>query len=197
MSVDTYGPSSQSLTFLDTDEAADLIGADTQGSDFDFKDFTLPSQSQTQASQLDTVVGAGHLTIAAGVVSSMSRAPKTWAPIWVGGHPDTGGRSDRKSAQLRGKIQIRIPCFGLEIWAWWWFLNFPPTLMSPTLKFTFGVAIFDEWRAFLSQVNGIILENGADRDVAAVASAVAELQFEDEDDEAYCNKVRHATPRIY
>jgi len=51
-------------------------------------------------------------------------------------------------------------------------------------------------------VNGIILENGADRDVAAVSSAVAELQFEDEDDEAYCNKVRqmtdfHATPRIY
>lgn len=39
------------------------------------------------------------------------------------------------------------------------------------------------------QVNGIILENGADRDVAAAASAVAELQFEDEDDEAYYNKV--------
>lgn len=65
MSVDTYGPSSQSLTFLDTDEAADLIGADTQGSEFDFKDFTVPSQSQTQASQLDVV--AGHHT--AGVVS--------------------------------------------------------------------------------------------------------------------------------
>ena len=54
MSVDTYGPSSQTLTFLDTEET-DLIGADTQGSDFDFTDFTLPSQtqSQTQASQLD------------------------------------------------------------------------------------------------------------------------------------------------
>lgn len=38
-------------------------------------------------------------------------------------------------------------------------------------------------------MNGIILENGADRDVAAAASAVAELQFEDEDDEAYYNKV--------
>jgi len=66
MSVDTYGPSSQSLTFLDTDEGAELIGADTQGSEFDFKDFTLPSQSQTQASQLDI----GHHQIAAGVVSS-------------------------------------------------------------------------------------------------------------------------------
>lgn len=54
MSVDAYGPSSQTLTFLDTEEA-DLIGADTQGSEFDFADFTLPSQSQTQASQLDTV----------------------------------------------------------------------------------------------------------------------------------------------
>lgn len=54
MSVDAYGPSSQTLTFLDTEET-DLLGADTQGSDFDFTDFTLPSQtqSQTQASQLD------------------------------------------------------------------------------------------------------------------------------------------------
>ncbi|XP_026750025.2 regulator of nonsense transcripts 1 [Galleria mellonella] len=50
MSVDAYGPSSQTLTFLDTEEA-DLIGADTQGSEFEFTDFTLPSQSQTQASQ--------------------------------------------------------------------------------------------------------------------------------------------------
>lgn len=55
MSVDAYGPSSQTLTFLDTEEA-DLIGADTQGSEFDFADFTIPSQSQTQASQLDSVV---------------------------------------------------------------------------------------------------------------------------------------------
>lgn len=54
MSVDAYGPSSQTLTFLDTEEA-DLIGGDTQGSEFDFTDFTLPSQSQTQASQLDGV----------------------------------------------------------------------------------------------------------------------------------------------
>lgn len=52
MSVETYGPSSQTLTFLDTEEG-DLIGADTQGSQFDFTNFTLPSQSQTQASQLD------------------------------------------------------------------------------------------------------------------------------------------------
>lgn len=53
MSVDAYGPSSQTLTFLDTEEA-DLIGADTQGSEFDFTDFTLPSPSQTQASQHDS-----------------------------------------------------------------------------------------------------------------------------------------------
>lgn len=54
MSVDAYGPNSQTLSFLDTEET-DLLGADTQGSDFDFTDFTLPSQtqSQTQASQLD------------------------------------------------------------------------------------------------------------------------------------------------
>ena len=54
MSVDAYGPSSQTLTFLETEET-DLLGADTQGSDFDFTDFTLPSQtqSQTQISQID------------------------------------------------------------------------------------------------------------------------------------------------
>lgn len=56
MSVDTYGPNSQTLTFLDTEEndlIGNDIGADTQGTDFDFRDFTIPSQSQTQASQLD------------------------------------------------------------------------------------------------------------------------------------------------
>ena len=54
MSVDAYPPNSQTLTFLETEE--DLIGADTQGTEFDFTDFTLPSQtqSQTQASQLDS-----------------------------------------------------------------------------------------------------------------------------------------------
>uniref|UniRef100_A0A646QDS3 DNA helicase n=1 Tax=Hemiscolopendra marginata TaxID=943146 RepID=A0A646QDS3_9MYRI len=52
MSVDTYGPNSQTLTFLDPEDT-DLLGADTQGSEFDFTDFTLPSQTQTQASQLE------------------------------------------------------------------------------------------------------------------------------------------------
>lgn len=61
MSVDAYGPSSQTLTFLDTEES-DLIGADTQGSEFDFTDFTLPSQSQTQASQLDSVQSKNQVT---------------------------------------------------------------------------------------------------------------------------------------
>jgi len=50
MSVDAYGPSSQPLTFFDTD----LLGADTQGTDYDYTSFTLPSQ-QTQLSQLDGV----------------------------------------------------------------------------------------------------------------------------------------------
>lgn len=61
MSVDAYGPSSQTLTFLDTEEN-DLIGADTQASDFDYRDLTLASQ--TQASQLEgglgTSAGAGN-----------------------------------------------------------------------------------------------------------------------------------------
>lgn len=58
MSVDAYGTSSQTLTFLD--EEHELIGgADTQGTDFDFRDFTIPSQSQTQASQLDHHLTSG------------------------------------------------------------------------------------------------------------------------------------------
>ncbi|CAG5132003.1 unnamed protein product [Candidula unifasciata] len=47
MSVDAYGPSSQTLTFLETEET-DLLGADTQGSEYEFIDFTLPSQTQSQ-----------------------------------------------------------------------------------------------------------------------------------------------------
>lgn len=58
MSVDAYGTSSQTLTFLD-DEHELIGGADTQGTDFDFRDFTIPSQSQTQASQLDHHLTSG------------------------------------------------------------------------------------------------------------------------------------------
>lgn len=47
MSVDAYGPSSQALTFLDAEEN-DLLGADTQVSGYDFRDFSIPSQSQSQ-----------------------------------------------------------------------------------------------------------------------------------------------------
>ncbi|XP_061400067.1 regulator of nonsense transcripts 1 homolog [Musca vetustissima] len=54
MSVDAYGPSSQTLTFLDTEEN-DLIGGGTQASDFDYRDLTLASQ--TQASQLECGLG--------------------------------------------------------------------------------------------------------------------------------------------
>lgn len=43
MSVEAYGPSSQTLTFLDTEEA-ELLGADTQGSEFEFTDFTRPAR---------------------------------------------------------------------------------------------------------------------------------------------------------
>ena len=49
----SFGPASQTLTFLETEEGD--FGADTQGSEFEFNEFTLPSQTQTQsqASQLD------------------------------------------------------------------------------------------------------------------------------------------------
>lgn len=65
MSVEAYGPSSQTLTFLDIEET-ELLGADTQGSEFDFTDFTLPSQTQTQGqtqSQLDNQVLLAFLDI--------------------------------------------------------------------------------------------------------------------------------------
>lgn len=58
MSADAYDPNSQTLTFLDTEEQELIGGADTQGTEYDFRDFTIPSQSQTQASQLDHLGGA-------------------------------------------------------------------------------------------------------------------------------------------
>lgn len=65
MSVEAYGPSSQTLTFLDTEET-ELLGADTQGSEYDFTDFTLPSQTQTQGqtqSQLDNQVCLWYFSV--------------------------------------------------------------------------------------------------------------------------------------
>ncbi|XP_043910761.1 regulator of nonsense transcripts 1 [Protopterus annectens] len=70
MSVEAYGPSSQTLTFLDTEEA-ELLGADTQGSEFEFTDFTLPSQTQTQGqtqSQLENQVNGPDGTLPNGTV---------------------------------------------------------------------------------------------------------------------------------
>lgn len=52
--LDAYGPSSQTLTFLDPDEGggSSLLHGATQDSQYDFDhDFTLPSQ--TQHSQAD------------------------------------------------------------------------------------------------------------------------------------------------
>ena len=58
MSLSTYGPNSQgTLTFHDPEEANELIGGDTQGTDFDFTDFTLPTLTQSQCSQ--PLTGAG------------------------------------------------------------------------------------------------------------------------------------------
>jgi len=48
MSVEAYGPSSQTLTFLDDAEETEWLGADTQGSQYEFTEFTVPSQSQSQ-----------------------------------------------------------------------------------------------------------------------------------------------------
>ncbi|KAH8276081.1 hypothetical protein KR018_002374 [Drosophila ironensis] len=45
MSVDTYAPSS-ALSFLDMDENELMPGADTQPTQYDYRDFTMPSTSQ-------------------------------------------------------------------------------------------------------------------------------------------------------
>ena len=63
MSVDAYGPSSQTLTFLDTEDVADLLGADTQGSEFDFTDFTLPSQTQHTQSAFQEETGLAAVQV--------------------------------------------------------------------------------------------------------------------------------------
>ncbi len=69
MSVDAFGANSQMLTFLDTEEN-DLLGADTQGTDFDFRDFTLPSQ--TQASQLEPVAASSNQKVLGNDISSFT-----------------------------------------------------------------------------------------------------------------------------
>ncbi|XP_075154290.1 upf1 RNA helicase [Haematobia irritans] len=61
MSVDAYGPSSQNLTFLDTEEN-DLIGGGTQASDFDYRDLTLASQTQSQLELVSGSVGISSQT---------------------------------------------------------------------------------------------------------------------------------------
>uniref|UniRef100_A0A3Q1C453 Upf1 domain-containing protein n=1 Tax=Amphiprion ocellaris TaxID=80972 RepID=A0A3Q1C453_AMPOC len=84
MSVEAYGPSSQTLTFLDTEEA-ELLGADTQGSEYDFTDFTLPSQTQTQGqtqSQLDSQVnGPDESLHNGGVDDSVAKASQLLAEL--------------------------------------------------------------------------------------------------------------------
>ncbi|XP_056131748.1 putative regulator of nonsense transcripts 1 isoform X3 [Lampris incognitus] len=84
MSVEAYGPSSQTLTFLDTEEA-ELLGADTQGSEYEFTDFTLPSQTQTQGqtqSQLDSQVnGPDEGLHNGGVDDSVAKASQLLAEL--------------------------------------------------------------------------------------------------------------------
>ena len=69
--VESYGPSSQTLTFFDAEEHD--YGADTQASEFGgFTDFTLPSQTQSQPSQSDAVVDKGALKEAVNGIGSLA-----------------------------------------------------------------------------------------------------------------------------
>uniref|UniRef100_A0AAY5KX85 Upf1 domain-containing protein n=1 Tax=Esox lucius TaxID=8010 RepID=A0AAY5KX85_ESOLU len=83
MSVEAYGPSSQTLTFLDTEET-ELLGADTQGSEYEFTDFTLPSQTQTQGqtqSQLDNQVNGPDEGLHNGGVDDVAKASQLLAEL--------------------------------------------------------------------------------------------------------------------
>lgn len=109
MSVDAYGPSSQTLTFLDTEET-DLIGADTQGSEFDFTDFTLPSPSQTQASQHDATQTqssqpqVGPTAVAVSLSLARARARAHPSPV---GFPDGVGLLPEFASATRLNLQAR------------------------------------------------------------------------------------------
>lgn len=113
MSVEAYGPSSQTLTFLDTEEA-ELLGADTQGSEFEFTDFTLPSQTQTppgagQAGpgQAQGAPGAGQGP--AGPIEAQVR-PRRGVPGGGRGEaapPPGGARKGRAGAGREGKRWAR------------------------------------------------------------------------------------------
>lgn len=46
-----------------------------------------------------------------------------------------------------------------------------------------------QFRLHTFQVNGDVGENGLDTDLTATTKALGELQFEEDDDEAYYNKV--------
>ncbi len=74
--LDAYGPSSQTLTFLDTDVAS-LLHGPTQDSQFDYEhEFTLPSQ--TQHSQTHDALKSGHkvLTLLIQISLYLSRCSK-------------------------------------------------------------------------------------------------------------------------
>ena len=69
--VESYGPSSQTLTFFDAEEHD--YGADTQASEFGgFTDFTLPSQTQSQPSQSDPTVDKVGLKDAVNGIGSLA-----------------------------------------------------------------------------------------------------------------------------
>lgn len=76
MSVDAYGPSSQSLTFYDTEET-DLLGADTQGSEYEFN-LTLGSQTQTQGDPLEKTQPSQSQVSIAFITSSNTRQFGSW-----------------------------------------------------------------------------------------------------------------------
>lgn len=112
MSVEAYGPSSQTLTFLDTEEA-ELLGADTQGSEFEFTDFTLPSQTQTPpggpgGGGAGAPVGAGPGAAAGQLDAQVSG---TWRRRKMG--PGLGGREPALAPPPSGQRPM-CSCFKLQ-----------------------------------------------------------------------------------
>lgn len=61
MSIEAFGPNSQ-LAFYE-DDTNDLLGANTQGTGFDFADFTIPSQSQASIMMDHSQSTRNHVSI--------------------------------------------------------------------------------------------------------------------------------------
>lgn len=135
MSVEAYGPSSQTLTFLDTEEA-ELLGADTQGSEFEFTDFTLPSQTQTPPGGPGGGGAGGPVGVGAGAAAGQldaqvsgtwrrrkprrasPRRPGSCRPSLPRSRARVGSGGTRFGVSRSGRVRRNLPRFLVRVPLW-------------------------------------------------------------------------------